>query len=193
VLFAAVFLACVVVDRTLKDWVTTHMKLGEAIPSKDAFFKLLYTTNDGVSFSMFSGGDAMLLVVLQSVLFTVCTVALIYALNKGVHGALLTALTWISAGGLGNLSDRIRFGYVIDFISVGDFPIWNFADMCIVGGCILIGLWVILVHGRHSEIEESISGADSFDEDVDSASNDSTVVLDSHKAAEDECLDDDGR
>ncbi|MDR3304563.1 MAG: signal peptidase II [Clostridiales Family XIII bacterium] len=147
IVYIAVFALFVWADRVFKDLVSGHMQLGEAIPAADAFFSIRYVINDGVSFSMLRG-NTTLLIVLQSALFIITAAILIRTYLKIRHPVLQTGLTWIVAGGAGNLTDRIRFGYVIDYISVGRFPIWNFADMCIIGGCILLGVYVFFLYGK---------------------------------------------
>ena len=134
-------------DRFTKTLVMTHMQVGEAIPSRDAFFSIRYTVNTGVSFSLFTGHPEVL-IVLQSILFVAVAIACFMTYKRLRHPLLQTGLCWIVAGGLGNLIDRVMFRYVVDFISVGDFPIWNFADMCIVGGCILLGIYVLWVYEK---------------------------------------------
>lgn len=134
-------------DRFTKNLVMTNMRIGDAIPAQDAFFAIRYTVNTGVSFSLFSGHTGAL-IVMQSVLFVLVAAACVVTYRKLRHPVLQTGLTWIVAGGAGNLIDRVMYGYVVDFISVGTFPIWNFADMCIVGGCILLGIYIIWVYGK---------------------------------------------
>jgi signal peptidase II len=146
-IYIAMFAAFLWLDRFLKNLVTSRLALGEAWPSSDDFVCILYTRNTGVSFSMLSGHPEVL-IVLQSALFAAVAFAFVFTYRRLRHPLLQTALCWIACGGLGNLIDRILFGYVIDFISVGTFPIWNFADMCIVGGCILLGIYILFVHGR---------------------------------------------
>jgi signal peptidase II len=146
-IYIAMFAAFLWLDRFLKNLVVAHLALGEAWPSADDFARILYTRNTGVSFSLLSGHPEIL-VVLQSILFAVVLVAFVFTYRRLRHPLLQTALCWIACGGFGNLIDRVRFGYVIDFIAVGDFPIWNFADMCIVGGCILLGVYILFVHGN---------------------------------------------
>lgn len=143
-IMSAVFLA---LDRVFKNLVVDNMQLGEAIPSQDAFVSIRYVQNTGVSFSFFSGQTEILIVV-QSVLFFVVVFACIVTYTRLRHPLLQTSLSWIAAGGAGNLIDRISHGYVIDYISVGTFPVWNFADMCIVGGCILLGIYILFIYGK---------------------------------------------
>ena len=142
-------------DRFTKNLVMTNMQIGDAIPSHDAFFTIRYTINTGVSFSMFEGHTEALIAV-QSILFALITVSCVVTYIKSRHPALQTALCWISVGGLGNLIDRVMYGHVVDFISVGTFPVWNFADMCVVGGCILLGIYLIFLHPKREEERVSL-------------------------------------
>lgn len=121
------------------------MELGQTIPSEDQFFNIHFVVNDGVAFSLLKGHPEIL-IILQSVLFTAIAIVVVVCYIKRFSPVLLVALTWIIAGGAGNLIDRVRFHYVIDYISVGSFPIWNFADMAIVGGCILVAIFILFVY-----------------------------------------------
>lgn len=142
----------------------TYMKIGEAIPSADSFVAIRYTINTGVSFSLFAGHTDALIIV-QSVLFAALIVACLLSYFRQWHIMLDTGLSWIVAGGAGNLIDRVKYGYVVDFISVGKFPIWNFADMCVVGGCILLGIYLLGIHPkRESAIPTDKRDVESFDE-----------------------------
>jgi len=147
-------------DRFTKNLVMTNMNIGDAIPSQDSFVAIRYTINTGVSFSMLEGHTEVLLV-LQSVLLVVIAGAFAISYMKWRKPVLQTGLCWIVAGGAGNLIDRAAYGYVVDFISVGTFPVWNFADMCVVGGCILLGIYLLFVHPKHSAEGDSIREPDS--------------------------------
>ena len=128
----------------------SNMRLGDAIPSQDSFFAIRYTINTGVSFSLFSGHTEAL-IVLQSALFIAITIACVFTYIKKRNPLLQTGLVWIVSGGAGNLIDRIFYGHVVDFVSVGTFPVWNFADMCIVGGCILLGVFILKLPVKNVE------------------------------------------
>ena len=146
-MYLVVFAGLLWFDRFTKNLVMTYMQPGDAIPAQDAFAAIRYTVNTGVSFSLFSGHPETL-IVLQSILFIAVAVACVVTYRKLRHPVLQTGLVWIVTGGAGNLIDRVIYGHVVDFISVGSFPIWNFADMCIVGGCILLGIFVFFIYGR---------------------------------------------
>ena len=144
-------------DRLTKNLVITNMEIGDAIPSQDAFFAIRYTVNTGVSFSLFAG-RLEVLIIFQSILFVAVAFACFATYLRLRHPLLQTGLCWIVTGGLGNLIDRFMYRYVVDFISVGNFPIWNFADMCIVGGCILLGIYVLWFHEKRSAVPKQDDG-----------------------------------
>ena len=162
IIYIAMFVVLLWFDRFTKNLVMAHMNIGDAIPSQDSFFAIRYTINTGVSFSMFEGQTGAL-IVMQSVLLVIVTISLTVTYIKLRRPALQTGLCWIVSGGAGNLIDRIMYGHVVDFISVGNFPVWNFADMCVVGGCILLGVYLLFVHPKH----EKAALADGPEEDAD--------------------------
>ena len=147
-------------DRFLKNLVMANMEIGDAFPSQDSFFAIRFVINTGASFNFFSGHTEAL-IILQSALFAIVIVACIVTYRKLRHPVLQTGLVWIVTGGLGNLIDRIMYGYVIDFISVGTFPVWNFADMCIVGGCILLGIYILFIYGKDKKTPKALPDVES--------------------------------
>jgi len=164
IIYIAVFAVLIWFDRFTKDLVITHMNVGDAIPSQDAFAAIRYTINTGVSFSMFEGHIGGLIAI-QGILFVVVAAAFIITYAKVRHPVLQTGLIWICAGGAGNLIDRVIHGYVVDFISVGTFPIWNFADMCVVGGCILLGIFLLILNPKRGKADPAVdTGPEPFDE-----------------------------
>ena len=94
-----------------------------------SFFSIKYAENTGSAFSLFQGYNLIFILVSFLALGLI-----IYYFRKYPLG-----LSFIIAGITGNLIDRIFFGYVRDFISVGFWPIFNIADACnVIGVCILI-------------------------------------------------------
>ena len=156
IIYFVMFAVLLWFDRFLKNLVMNNMQLGDAIPSKDAFFSIYYVRNTGVAFSLLDGHTGAL-IVMQSILFAVVAVACVITYIRIRHPLIQTGLVWIVSGGAGNLIDRISYGHVVDFISVGTFPVWNFADMCIVGGCILLGIFILKTPARRAESEDTLS------------------------------------
>ena len=153
IIYFAMFAVLLWFDRFLKNLIIANMRLGDAIPSQDSFVAIRYTVNTGVSFGLLSG-HTDILIVLQIILFVAVSIACFVTYIKLRNPVLQTGLVWIVSGGAGNIIDRISYGHVVDFISVGTFPVWNFADMCIVGGCILFGIFVIKHPGRRLDETE---------------------------------------
>jgi len=170
IIFIVVAIVLLWFDRFTKNLVMTHMNIGDAIPSADSFFAIRYTINTGVSFSLLEGHTGAL-IAMQAVLLVVISAAFIVTYVKLWHPLLQTGLCWIAAGGAGNLVDRVSYGYVVDFISVGSFPVWNFADMCVVGGCILLGIFLLFRYPKitgHAQPKIEADSNPSGEPDADS-------------------------
>lgn len=131
------------VDQIIKFWAETSLAPVKSIPFIPWLFDLTYVRNYGAAYSILQNK--------QLFLVTVTSIALIvlvaFMFIKRVSDKLaLSAITLIVAGGVGNLIDRIRLGYVIDYMEFlpFDFPIFNFADCCIVIGTGLFILYLFI-------------------------------------------------
>ena len=138
-LFMALFAAVIVAaDQVTKYLVLTHIPLHGQVEFLPGFLGLTYVQNDGAAWSSFSGMQWLF-----ALIFIVFTVAIIWEYRKKAMG--FTAFEWwciaaIYGGGLGNMIDRVRFGYVVDMIETQfmSFPIFNVADCFICCGCIAL-------------------------------------------------------
>lgn len=135
--------AIVGLDQWTKYLTVANLELYEKFPVLEGVFHFTHIHNPGAAFSSFEGAQWLF-----ALIFLVLTVALIYERR---HNTLhFTNLEWlliagVYGGGIGNMIDRFRFGYVIDMIATDfiDFPIFNVAD-CFITVC-GIGLVVHLV------------------------------------------------
>ena len=140
-LFAAV---AVVLDQLSKFWVVENISLFEKVPVLDGIFHLTYVQNTGAAFSSFQGMRWLFLLI-----FVLFTAAVIWEFSKK-RMPFTTFERWciaaVFAGGLGNMIDRVRLGYVVDMIAVEfiDFPVFNVADCFITCGCILLMLHLVI-------------------------------------------------
>lgn len=140
-LFAA---AIVAADQFTKFLVLQNIPLHGHVDFIPGVLGFTYVRNTGAAFSSFEG--AQWLFVLVFVLFTV---AIIWEFS-GKRWPFTTFERWlivaIYAGGIGNMIDRFRFGYVVDMLQTEfmEFPVFNVADSFITCGCILLMAHLLL-------------------------------------------------
>ena len=115
------------------------------------FFNLTYVKNYGAGFSILQN-QKIFLIVIAIIAIVVVTYLLIKSSNSEVLNRICYLL--IIGGTLGNLFDRIRFSYVIDFLDFYifgyDFPVFNIADSFLTIGCFLL-IISILLEGRNAK------------------------------------------
>ena len=138
-LFMGLFaLLAVAADQLVKFWVVANIGLSQQVSAIPGLFHLTYVRNYGAAFSSFNGMQWLFLVI-----FLVFTVGIIWEFSTKRLG-FTTFERWciaaIYAGGVGNMIDRLRLGYVVDMIEVDfiRFPVFNVADCFITCGCILL-------------------------------------------------------
>ena len=122
IFFAVVILLTVGLDQLVKYLSVVFLKPIDTFPIIRNVFHLTYCENTGAAFSMLSGARIFFIVI--TAVFIVLLVWLIYSDRVQNVGAAYT-MAIISAGGIGNLIDRILNGYVVDMF---DFRLINFAD-----------------------------------------------------------------
>ena len=145
-----IFLALITLalDQWVKHWITVNLPLGEALPFLPGFMELRIVHNYGAAWSSFSGMRWMLVGV------TVCIVLAIFilVLRKIVRHPLgLTACALVISGGLGNIIDRVRLGYVVDMFNFQfiNYPVFNVADICVVSGAIIGAIYYLWFYEQH--------------------------------------------
>ncbi len=132
----------IVLDQISKQAVVASLALHEAVPYTN-FFSLVNVRNYGAAFGFLNNAGGWQTVFFSAVA-VIASVVIIRWLWQiaGTQRQLSLGLVLILSGALGNLIDRIAFGYVIDFLSFhyGDwaFPAFNIADMAISAGAILL-------------------------------------------------------
>jgi len=134
-LFYFLALLIVLIDQYLKQLVAGSMTLGQSVPIVNEFLKLTYVRNTGAAFSLFVGFSPYLAVI--GVLVVVLVIYFHYKL-PAKSLALQLGLAFLLGGSLGNLTDRLLHSYVIDYIDINIWPVFNFADIMINVGVFLI-------------------------------------------------------
>ncbi|MEG0542238.1 MAG: signal peptidase II [Angelakisella sp.] len=137
----------VAVDYFIKQWAALSLKPITSIDLIPNVLSLHYHENFGAAFGILQQKRFFLIAVTAIVIVVLVGAILL----KKVQGTLmLSSLSLIIAGGLGNLIDRVMLGYVIDYIYFEpiNFPIFNFADCCVVIGTGLLAIYILFIEGK---------------------------------------------
>lgn len=144
-LFYAAFLAVLASDQWTKAWALGHLRFpGDGYAVIPGFFDITFVTNTGIAFGLFQGRNGLLAIVVAAILLAGFWMA--RDLNWQKAGTNLLA-GCIVGGALGNLIDRLRFGYVVDFFDFNlgfmRWPAFNIADAAI--SCSVAWIMVLIV------------------------------------------------
>ena len=129
-------------DQITKYLVSSYLKGGKIINFIPRVVQFRYAENTGMAFSMFSG--ARWIFVALTVI--VCVGVMWYMFRDKCPSLwMYWSLGVVVAGGLGNLIDRVRFGYVVDFIepTFMDFAVFNIADSAVTLGAVSLVLYLV--------------------------------------------------
>ena len=133
-IFSAAFLV-ILIDQISKFAIRNSMHLSQSIPVVKNIFYITYLQNLGAGFGILQQQRLLLILVSAAV---VCII-LFYSKKIGKKDRLLQVISGIVLGGtIGNLIDRIIYGYVIDFLDFMIWPVFNIADSAVTIGIILL-------------------------------------------------------
>ena len=146
-LAAVIAVLAVIADQISKYIVVQNIEYHGTVPFIDGIMNFYHTRNTGAAFSMFSDKRWVFMV------FSAISMAIIiYLLIKEYkrHVLLNISLAMILGGGVGNMIDRVRLGYVVDFFRTEfiDFAIFNVADCFITVGAVLLGVYVVFFDAK---------------------------------------------
>jgi len=149
VLFSALAVGLLVLDQWLKLWITANLPLGESMPFLPGLVELRTVHNYGAAWSSFSGQRWLLLGV------TACIIAaVVWVLVRRIvrHPLGVAACLLVLSGGIGNMIDRIRLGYVVDMFQFAfwrSYPVFNVADICVVMGAIMGAVYYLWLYEKY--------------------------------------------
>lgn len=123
-------MVALVADQVSKMWVDRMLELGQSLPP-DGWIRLTYIRNTGVAFGLFPNQT---FVVTLAALVGLALLLIYYRFSPFQNLYTYTALGFILGGSSGNILDRLRLGYVIDFIDFRVWPIFNLGDSAVVLG-----------------------------------------------------------
>jgi len=160
--YILVVVACVVLDQAVKHWTVANLALFESAPLLPGIVELKYIQNTGGGFSILAN-HTWLLTAVTAVVMVVLVVILVKKTFS--HPLAMWTLTLILAGGLGNMVDRVRLGYVVDMFNFQfmNYPVFNVADIFVVCGTIGFAVYYILLDDKiqkaKAAAEEKLSEA----------------------------------
>lgn len=151
-LFAALLL--IFLDQITKYAAIVHLKGKQAVVLLKNVFELQYLENQGAAFGIFQG---------KIVVFTIVTIVFLLVLcwffyrlpQENRFFALRVVTILLFAGAIGNMIDRIRYNYVVDFFyfKLIDFPIFNVADIYVTVSCVVLIL-LIFFYYKEADLEQ---------------------------------------
>jgi len=131
-------------DQWTKQIVRTQLAFGGSWSPwewLEPYIRIVHWRNTGAAFGMFQGFG-----VVFSVLAVLVAIAIVYYFPQVPRGdwTLRLAMGLQFGGALGNLIDRVTHGFVIDFVAIGSFPVFNVADASISTGVaiLIVGMWI---------------------------------------------------
>ena len=147
-------------DQASKAWAVKSLRFGEERVVIRGFFQFIYTENPGIAFGQLQEGGTfgrwffVVLAVLAAI-----AVSYYFLRTPRNDDRMLGACALLLAGILGNLTDRVRLGYVVDFIVVhaGSYhwPTFNIADASITIGALLLAYDLVFSHRAARKIEQN--------------------------------------
>jgi len=142
-----------VADRLVKLFVVKNIALGESLPFLKGILELTYVRNSGAAFSMLQGMRWIL-----AVITVVAIAAIFYVIFKKVFKSPWErwALAAIAGGAVGNLIDRVAYGYVIDMFRTTfvNFAVFNVADIFVTLGGIVFCVYLAFFSGKEEKKEK---------------------------------------
>ena len=142
--------AILALDQWVTHWITVNLPLGESMPLLPGFMQLRTVHNYGAAWSSFSG-MRWLLVGVTSVI----VLAVAYVLVRRIvrHPLGVVACFLIRSGGLGNIIDRVRLGYVVDMFDFQfmNYPVFNVADIAVVCGAVLAAVYYLWFYEKYDK------------------------------------------
>ena len=140
-LYIAIIILIPVLAEVIRGLIVGGVMPAGTVSVIPGLFNLTYSENRGVAFGLFQDGTVFFAVTTGIVII----VAAIFLVKNYKKSKLFSiALSLIIGGGLGNLFERVYYGYVTDYLSLSFFPpICNFADYCITAGTVCLVIYLL--------------------------------------------------
>ena len=166
--FASLFILTpfiIILDQWTKYLVLERFRLGESVPVIDGFFSLTYIRNPGAAFGLFAQAHPGFRIPFFIIVPAVALVVISFIFKKipPKDIKLSAALSLVIGGAVGNLIDRMRFNYVVDFLDFYwrnyHFPAFNVADSAICVGVGLLMLDLLFCENKETTRDSKINAS----------------------------------
>ena len=157
--FSVLALALLALDQWVKHWITVNLPLGEGMPFLPGFMELRTVHNYGAAWSSFSGQRWLLVAVTCCI---VAAVAVLLVRRVVRHPLGVMACAMILSGGVGNIVDRVRLGYVVDMFNLlfMEYPVFNVADIFVVCGTLLGAVYYLWLYDKYDKKDKAHGESD---------------------------------
>lgn len=146
----------VIIDQVIKYFVAMYLPQAGVVTAIPHLLDLYYVENRGVAFGMFEN-MRWIFVALTSVIIVILLYIIIFKKIRSKMFLISSAL--IIGGGIGNLIDRVLYGYVIDYLQLSFFsPVCNFADYAVTVGTVLLVIYLLFMSDsskKENKVEHS--------------------------------------
>ncbi len=146
-------LAVIALDQVSKAYLQANMAPGASVPVIPGVFHITYVLNPGAAFGILEHQRWFFVAV---ALLLVAVIVYLYPRIPPGYGLLRLGIALQTGGAAGNAIDRLKTGYVVDFFDFRVWPVFNVADMAIVGGVALIVYSLLFPPGR--KVDEGDGG-----------------------------------
>lgn len=139
--FVVLSITVILIDRVSKLYIFEKFSPGFSSPILNNLLYITPVRNRGIAFGLFKGFHLTALI-LACVFTLLITVYVLFA-EKPKSRVVMLSLSLILSGALANLIDRVAYGYVLDFIDLRIWPVFNVADSSITIGALLMLIYLI--------------------------------------------------
>ncbi|MCT4606416.1 MAG: signal peptidase II [Marinisporobacter sp.] len=137
-------LLLIIIDQISKWMIQSKFLINESMPIIKNIFHLTYVQNFGAAFGILKQQKIFFVVM---TIFVIGGIVIFLKKQKNLHKLVPYSLSLIVGGAIGNLIDRVRLGYVVDYFDFRIWPVFNIADISIVIGAVLLSYYLIFLDG----------------------------------------------
>jgi len=144
IILAIVMICLIVIDQIFKFAVVKNI-YNSSITVIEGVLNITYVENTGGAYGI-GNGSTLMFIIVNAIIITLIT-KFILSKKNDISTYILISLGLVLSGGIGNLTDRIFRGFVVDYIDFNPlikYPVFNIADICVVVGCLIIGMNLIV-------------------------------------------------